>query len=468
MSANEQPEGSIGARSNVESLPPELKSFAARQEARAKELAARHNADLPTVVWAYFDAAKQGNWPEISRLGDELRKLALPPGMPRPDPAVVSQVWAAITEIWMAAAQFALAEPAYAFAFGRGVIQSIPPGSIYFGGTDAGRGLVTVLCRSHETGDPFFTLTQNALADRTYLRYLREIYSGRISVLSDQDWQRAYDEYVTDFERRKKENQLGPGEWAESVAAEAIRKISSRGKQLRPGEMAERVDGKVQLTGQISVMAVNGAMARLIFDRNAGREFFVEESFPLEWMYPHLLPHGFILAIAREPLPAIPPERVEEDRRFWQERLGQMLGDWLRPETPLSEVCAFAEKVFLRQDLAGFAGDPKYVASAPACQNFSKLRRSIAGLYSWRARNDPDPAGQRRMAEAAEFAFRQAFALDPRSPGAVFGLAQHLLGERRPADAFLAAETASKMAPENSQVQSLTRWLAPKDRKEQR
>ena len=141
----------------------------------------------------------------------------------------------------------------------------------------------------------------------------------------------------------------------------------------------------------------------------------------------------------------------------WQ----QTLGDWLRPGTPLSEVCAFAEKVFLRQDRAGFAGDPKYVASAPACQNFSKLRSSIAGLYSWRARNDPDPAGQRRMAEAADFAFRQAFALDPRSPGAVFGLAQHLLGEHRPADALLVAETASKMAPGNSQVQLLTRLLWP-------
>jgi tetratricopeptide (TPR) repeat protein len=455
MSANEQPEGSIGARSNVESLPPELKSFAARQEARAKELAARHNADLPTVVWAYFDAAKQGNWPEISRLGDELRKLALPPGMPRPDPAVVSQVWAAITEIWMAAAQFALAEPAYAFAFGRGVIQSIPPGSIYFGGTDAGRGLVTVLCRSHETGDPFFTLTQNALADRTYLRYLREIYSGRISVLSDQDWQRAYDEYVTDFERRKKENQLGPGEWAESVAAEAIRKISSRGKQLRPGEMAERVDGKVQLTGQISVMAVNGAMARLIFDRNAGREFFVEESFPLEWMYPHLLPHGFILAIAREPLPAIPPERVEEDRRFWRGQLGQLLGDWLWPETPVAEICAFAERVFLRKDLTGFEGDPKYVANEHTCRAFSKLRSSIGGVYHWRAKVDPDTPDKPSMAEAADLAFRQAFALCPSSPEAVFRYASLLLAERRLAEALQLARTASKLDPENSQLREL-------------
>ncbi len=431
MSANEQPEGGTGSRGSTESLPPELKSFAARQEARAKELAARHNAGLPTVVWAYFDAAKQRNWPEISRLGDELRELALPPGMPRPDPAVVSQVWAAIMEIWMAAAQFALAEPQYALAFGRGLIESIRPGSIFFAGTDAGRGLATVLCRSHETGDPFFTLTQNALADRTYLRYLREIYSGSIFIPSDDDLQHATDEYLRGLDRREKEN------------------------QLKPGEMVQRVDGTVQLTGQISVMAINGAMARLIFERNPGREFFVEESFPLEWMYPHLLPHGFILAIAREPLPAIPPEQVEKDRRFWRERLGQMLGDWLQPETSVAEICAFAERVFLRKDLTGFEGDPRYVANEHTCRAFSKLRSSIGGVYYWRAKVDPNTPDKPSMAEAADFAFRQALALCPSSAEAVFRYASLLLAERRLAEALQLAGTASKLDPENCQLRDL-------------
>jgi hypothetical protein len=53
----------------------------------------------------------------------------------------------------------------------------------------------------------------------------------------------------------------------------------------------------------------------------------------------------------------------------------------------------------------------------------------------------------------------------------VFRLAQHLLGEQRPADALLVAETASRLAPEQIQVQSLARHLAQlverKARKEQ-
>src|SRR5208283_3182831 len=122
------------------------------------------------------------------------------------------QVWAGVMETYMAFAQFALGEPKYAFAFGRGIIQSIPPGSIYFGGTDAGRGLVTALCRSHETGEPFFTLTQNVLVDRwSYLRYVREIYGRAIFIPSDEDVQQATEEYQRDLDRRKKENKLLPG-----------------------------------------------------------------------------------------------------------------------------------------------------------------------------------------------------------------------------------------------------------------
>jgi hypothetical protein len=436
MNANVPAESGARPDQPTARLPTELTSFAARREARARELAAQFNAQLPPVIWAFFNAAKQGDWPEVARLGEELRHLPLPPGTPKPDLAVTSQVWSAVMEIYMALAQFALGEPKYALAFGRDIIQSIPPGSVYFGGTDPGRSLVTVLCRSHETGDPFFTLTQNALVSPPYLRYLREIYGGSLFIPSEDDLQHAWDEYHCDLERRAKAN------------------------QLRPGEIVETVDDKTQVTNQLAVMSVNGALARLIFDQNPTREFFVEESFPLEWMYPHLVPHGLILAICRQPLPILLPEQVEQDRQFWSDRLGQMLGDWLRPETPISEVCAFAEKVYLLKDLAGFTGDPRYVASEPACQAFSKLRSSIAGVYAWRARGDIDPVGHRRMAEAADFAFRQAFALDPRSPEAVFRCVSYCMGEHRPADALLVAETASKLAPENSQLQSLAQNLA--------
>jgi hypothetical protein len=442
MSANEPP--GIDGKPDQPSgkLPAELIAFAIRKGAHARELATRLNAQLPPAVWDYFTAAARGDWPEVARLGEELRNPTLPPGVPKPDPTVTSQVWSAIMEIYMAFAQCALGEPKYALAFGRDIISSIPPGSIYFGGTDAGRGLVTALCRSHETGEPFFTLTQNALGDRSYLRYIREIYGRAIFIPSDGDLQQALDKYRREFDQRKRENKLLPGEELEG------------GERELPNTI-------------VGVMTVNGALAKLIFDRNPNREFFVEESFPFQWMQPHLTPHGLIMSISRQPLAALSRELVEQDQKFWSDRVGQMLGDWLRPDTPLTEICAFAERVFVRKDLAGFAGDPAYVASGPARGAFSKLRAAIAGLYQWRARNDSDAADRRRMAEPADFASRQAFALDPGSAHAAFRFMGHLFGEKRPTDALLVAETASNVSPENAQLRSWVQDMRRDMRKEQ-
>ena len=68
------------------------------------------------------------------------------------------------------------------------------------------------------------------------------------------------------------------------------------------------VDGKVQVSGQVAVMGINGLMTKVIFDRNPDREFYVEESFPLDWMYPYLEPHGLIMKLNRQPLAQLPAE----------------------------------------------------------------------------------------------------------------------------------------------------------------
>ena len=52
-------------------------------------------------------------------------------------------------------------------------------------------------------------------------------------------------------------------------------------------------------------MNINGLLTKVIFDHNPKNEFFVEESFPLDWMYPHLTPFGIIMKINRQPLPSL-------------------------------------------------------------------------------------------------------------------------------------------------------------------
>ena len=90
------------------------------------------------------------------------------------------------------------------------ILGAIPRGSIYFGGTDPGRALPTAFSRAHANGDPFFTLTQNALADGTYLEYLRNTYGGKIYTPTDADSQAAFQAYTDDARKRLEANFVDP------------------------------------------------------------------------------------------------------------------------------------------------------------------------------------------------------------------------------------------------------------------
>ena len=76
-------------------------------------------------------------------------------------------------------------------------------------------------------------------------------------------------------------------------------------------------------------MEINGLLVKTIFDKNPDREFYIEESFPLDWMYPNLEPHGLIIKINRQPLPELSDEIVQRDHDYWTKYIQPMIGDWL-------------------------------------------------------------------------------------------------------------------------------------------
>jgi len=262
------------------------------------------------------------------------------------------------------------------------------------------------------------------------------MYGSRIYIPTEQDFTNIYDHYVEDALRRQKENKLIPGEFFEDV------------------------NGKVQLTGQLSVMAVNGALSKLMFDKNPDREFYVEEGFPLDWMYPHVSPHGLILKINRQPLPELSDELLQRDRAFWADYIRPMIGDWLTFDTTAADIAVFVEKVHLNRDLTGFSSDPRFIQNGVTQRNFSKLRSSIGGIYAWRAQNSKEPAERERMNQEADLAFRQSFALCPSSPEAVFRSVNLLVGQKRFDDAILIAQSAinvQSQTPCDEQPQSHVR-----------
>jgi tetratricopeptide (TPR) repeat protein len=424
-------------------LPPVVLAFCAAKEQQVKQLAVKLKAEVLPTALEFFEVAKKGDLAQAAGLFDEMRGFLQNSAASEDQKTLDATTRAAGLEVQLALEQFIEGEPKYALAFGNDIVKSLPRGSIYFGGTDPGRGLVTALCASHEKADPCFTLTQNALADGGYLTYLRTMYGGKIYTPTAKDSEGAFKEYLDDAQRRLEHDKNFPNE----------------PRQIKPGEDVRMNNGKVNVSGQVAVMAINGLLAKIVFDRNPDREFFVEESFPLDWMYPHLSPHGLVMKINRKPLASISPEVVEKDRKYWLEQQRPMIGGWLKPETSVKEVCAFAEKVFMKRDFEGFGGDTKFVESGHATKMYSKLRSSIGGVYAWRGNKAKDKLEKNLMQQEADFAFRQAFALCPSSPEAVFRYVNLLVEQKRFDDALLVTETAGNIDPSNGQLATLAREI---------
>jgi hypothetical protein len=396
---------------------------------------------MPSEFQAFFAVAAKGDWLAVSNAFVEFRKHA---GQyehsGKTDERLRGTAWQAVLETWGALDAFGEGDEKYSLAFGTNIITSIPPGSIYFGGTDPGRFIITALQKSHVAGDPFFTLTQNALADATYLEYLRGMYGAKIYTPTDEDSKKCFQNYMEDAQERVQKHQLKPGE-----------------------NVTVGADGKIQVSGQVAVMQINGLMVKLILDKNPDREFYIEESFPFDWMYPHLEPHGLIFKINRQPLPGLSGEIVEQDHDYWRSLVRPMIGDWLTDDTAVGEIAAFAKKTFGKQDFSGFTGDPRFIQNAYSHRMFSKLRSSIAGIYMWRLDQSAGEAEKDRMARAADFAFRQAWALCPYSPEAVFRYVNFLLKQKRISDALVVAETAAQMpsmqGQDGEQIRALVEQL---------
>jgi hypothetical protein len=422
---------------------PQLLAFSAAKEQQAHQLATELNLKMAPEVWRFFQAADQGDLLTVTNIFWQLRSRAGQYEGSTNDVTVASPVWQPVLEVELALNLFALGGTNYPLAYSQGIIQSIPAGSIYFGGTDSGRGLVTALCKSQIKGDPFFTLTQNALADARYLTYLRSMYGNQIHLPTTNDSQNAFTEFTQDLQRRVDHDRDFPNE----------------PRQVKPGENYQMVDGKMQVSGQVAVMEINGLIVKNIFDQNPDREFYVEESFPLDWMDPYLEPHGLIFKLNRAPLPQLTTAMLDADRAFWAKQCATRLGDWLKPETSVSNVCAFVDAVYAAKDSSHFTGDAGFVTNEFATKSYSKLRSSLGGLYQWRLTSKTDTGDKVRLRVETDYAFKQAFALCPTSPEAIFRYVNFLLSQNRLDDAIRIARTARKLQPDNEQLTALLSQL---------
>jgi tetratricopeptide (TPR) repeat protein len=266
----------------------------------------------------------------------------------------------------------------------------------------------------------------------------REIY-----IATPEDSQKCFNEYLTDAQRRLQHDSQFPNE----------------PRQIKPGEDVRVIENRVTVAGQVAVMAINGLLTKVMFDHNPKNEFYVEESFPLDWMYPHLTPYGVIMKINRQPLPTLPEDAMQRDHQFWKQYSNRLTGDVVSDTTSIKQICDWIEKTYLRHDFNGFTGDRKFIRDDDAQKAFSKLRSSIGGIYAWRLSPQSPPqyrpkseAEFQRLLKEAEFTFKQAFVFCPYSPEALFRYVNLLLPLNRVDDALSLAETCLKLDPYNAQV----------------
>ncbi len=230
--------------------------------------------------------------------------------------------------------------------------------AIFFGGTDPGRFVPTYMIYSADVRPDVFLITQNALADNTYMSTMRDLYGDEIWIPTPEDSAKAFQIYVDEVKSGKR-------------AANADLTIDG---------------GRVQVSGALGVMEINGILCDMIFAKNKSRhDFYIEESYVIRWMYPYLTPHGLIMKINQEKT-ELSERLIRDDMEFW---------DW------------YTRKL---------TRDPAFRRDLPAQKSFSKLRSAIAGLYS----------NRRRLTECEE-AYREARVLYPLSPEASFRMLQELL-----------------------------------------
>ena len=268
---------------------------------------------------------------------------------------------------------------------------AMDPFSIFFGGTDPGRFVPTYMIYSANFRPDVYLITQNALADGTYMSVERDLYGDEIWIPSNDDSAEAFNVYVDEVQRG-----------------------------VRPANGDLKIEnGRVQVTGALGVMEINGILTKMMWDHDRLRHaFYVEESYVIPWMYPYLSPHGLIMKLNADRTP-YDPKTTAKDRDFW---------DW-----------------YTRRLLS----DPMYRRDFAGQKSFSKLRAAIAGLYS----------KQGRHADAAQ-AYREACLLYPASPEASFRYAQEILMPSRRWDTVLELmDYTDHLDPNNKRTANLRSYV---------
>ena len=367
-----------------------IASFAKIKMAQIIAISQKRQIPVPPEFNELMAAAERADWPQVSNVYERVRLRSAWWAGSKPDTKISNELWHPFHETYFAFRLLRELGADNAERYVDDVLSNIPAGGVFFAGTDPGRFLCTLF--RDVRGKPDITIiTQNALAESTYVNYLHDVICSENSICIPQSSEacRAYRQFIEDS---------NAGHMPDGVKIE---------------------NGRICCSNNVAgMMGINGILAKLIFDQNKDKHpFYVEESYVIPWMYPYLSPAGVIMKLNQEPLPA-----PQQDPKLWQNIIKQ-------------------DFVFGGQFFTNYYARTAIQQNIYAKDTYCKMRCAMAGIYEFRG-----------MVNAAEAAYQQAITFSPANPEASFRLSNLYLRLNQPDKSIQTLRTLSHALPDNQLV----------------
>jgi tetratricopeptide (TPR) repeat protein len=322
----------------------------------------------------------------------------------------------------------------FGYDYGADIMRDMDKDAIYLGGSDPGRFVPTYMAfvesqqpdrwkADHIRGDipanpPGFdrrdvtVITQNALCDSFYCKYIRDQYDARF---------RPAQKDFTPFERWLGRDKAYPETPILCISPQELSACWDEYAGLP--EVAARVKafGKEALTreGTSDVFELNGIVAQKLFEKNKRfHTFYLEQSVPIPWMYPYMEPSGLIFKLDPEPLVELSPDMIAADRKFWD---------------------AYSKRLL---------SNPKFRIDDDATSTFAKLAFWHSDLYHWR-----------HLEKEEEYWLKLALALCPQMQDAVSNLSTIYVQQKRYDEAVAMVQQAELDDPRNELYPDILAWI---------
>lgn len=262
--------------------------FLSIQRRRLQDYAAFRGIAVPQAALDFLAAAERRDFDGLKRLYLAFFQENGIPDLPE-ETRHILRPW--ITEVFGVEEQLREWPAGALLGYGRQVLDSIPAGAVYLGGTDEGRFIPTFL--NTTAAEPGIVLTQNGLANASYREYLGFLLGDRV--------------------------QLPTAAQVDAAFARVLEEQGERGP-----------DGRRTMGGGRAVMAINDLVVRAIADSNPDLRFAVQESGPMPSTYPGASLAGSLYQFG---VPVLSPSAGEltsmaaAAAEKWQETLGRLQSD---------------------------------------------------------------------------------------------------------------------------------------------